>query len=78
MDHKIARFNNLSKEKKETLLLGIRYIILSNLTEDIKEDFERTLENGTDDDLFIFGMERIPNFASELEKLILEINNIQI
>lgn len=60
---------NLFSELHQTVLLGIRSIIISHLLTENKEEFENIVRSGTDDDLIFFGYKYIPQFAEKIQTM---------
>lgn len=64
---------DIRQELKKTILLGIRSIVIENLPQKHKDEFERIVLKGSDDDLFLFGCKFIPQFSHKLTVLLSEI-----
>lgn len=64
-------------EKYQTAIaLGIRAIVIHNLFPKDVEDFKKLAQTGTDDDIFMFGYERIPKFTEKFGQMVNKIKNI--
>lgn len=61
------------RKLQKTILLGIRSLVIENLPQNHKDEFERIVLKGSDDDLFLFGCKFIPQFSHKLTVLLSEI-----
>jgi len=72
-----TKFNSIPEEDKirslsklqDTILLGIRALVVENLDPKDKEEFEKVASSGSDDDILLFGANHIPGFTQKLENL---------
>lgn len=81
MNTLLAKLKSLPKEEQLRFLqklesvvaLGLRALILKNLKEEDRGEFEKIAQTGGDDQLFIFAKNHIPSFEEKYLELMSQI-----
>jgi hypothetical protein len=55
------------------IALGVRALVIHNLLPKDVEDFKKVAQSATDDDIFMFGFKRIPNFNEKFDQMVNKI-----
>lgn len=82
MNTLLAKLKSLPKEEQLKFLqrlesvvaLGLRSLILKNLKNEDKAEFEKIAQDGGDDELFVFAKNHIPNFEEKYLELMNQIH----
>lgn len=67
------RKKSLLEEVQRAIVLGVRAVVVENMPADRKDDLERLVETGGDEELLAFGRENICDFEEKLKGVYNEV-----